>query len=72
MTRSIPFASLRTYLADQVELSGGVTAWARRHNFPKSVVSEVLSKKREMPDSIANSLGFVVHKIAIPMRGQNV
>lgn len=72
MTRSLPFANLRNYLADQVEMEGSISVWADRHGFPKSTVSEVLNDKRVMPESMANALGFAVQKIAIPMRGQNV
>lgn len=72
MTQALPFANLRNYLADQIEMEGSLSRWSDRHGFPKSTVSEVLSKKRDMPESMANALGFAVQKIAIPMRGQNV
>lgn len=72
MTQALPFANLRNYLADQIEMEGSLSRWSDRHGFQKSTVSEVLNQKREMPETMANALGFAVQKIAIPMRGQNV
>lgn len=38
---------------------GGQSRFARAHMIPESVVSMALSGKRDLPQSIANALGFV-------------
>lgn len=63
-----PVEEIRSRLADAVELAGGQSAWARNAGVPRSTVSEVLSHKRDMPESIINALGYVVRPMCVPAR----
>lgn len=48
-------AALRAACAGQ----GGQRGFSRRHLIPESTVSLVLSGGRDVPESVANALGFV-------------
>lgn len=66
-----PIATMRSILADAVEMAGGQNAWARKTGIPQSVVSETLNERREVSESIVNALGYVTQTVCIPMKGQN-
>ncbi|ANA14852.1 helix-turn-helix domain-containing protein [Acetobacter pomorum] len=59
---------MRNRLADAVELAGSQTAWARKAGVSRSIVSEVLSQKRDIPESIINALGYIVRPMCVPAR----
>lgn len=63
-----PVEEIRDRLADAVELAGSQSAWARKTGIPRSIVSEVLSQKRDIPESIINALGYIVRPMCIPAR----
>ena len=67
-----PVSEIRSRLADAVELAGGQSAWSRKTGVSRSVVSEVLSHKRDIPESIINALGYIVVPMCVPAkRGMN-
>lgn len=51
-------AEVRARLRAAVAIEGQ-GAFARRHGIPQSVVSEVGSERRPVPESIANALGLI-------------
>lgn len=63
-----PVDEIRNRLADAVELAGSQSAWARKAGIPRSIVSEVLSQKRDIPESIINALGYIVRPMCVPAR----
>ncbi|WP_238703921.1 helix-turn-helix domain-containing protein [Acetobacter pomorum] len=63
-----PVEEIRNRLADAVELAGSQTAWARKAGVSRSIVSEVLSQKRDIPESIINALGYIVRPMCVPAR----
>ena len=65
---AFPVSEIRERLAEAVDLAGGQSAWARKTGVPRSTVSEVLSQKRDMPESIINALGYIVMPMCVPAR----
>lgn len=63
-----PVEEIRSRLADAVGLAGSQSAWARKTGIPRSIVSEVLSQKRDIPESIINALGYIVRPMCVPAR----
>ena len=46
-------------LFEACQNAGGQGNFARQHGIPQSILSEVLSGKRDVPETIANALGYV-------------
>ncbi|MCC6105921.1 hypothetical protein [Acetobacter sp.] len=63
-----PVEEIRNRLADAVDLAGSQSAWARKTGISRSIVSEVLSQKRDIPESIINALGYIVRPMCVPAR----
>nr|WP_279184704.1 hypothetical protein [Acetobacter syzygii] len=63
-----PVEEIRSRLADAVDLAGGQSAWARKTGIHRTTVSEVLSQKRDIPESIINALGYIVRPMCVPAR----
>ncbi|MFT8367525.1 MAG: hypothetical protein ABF646_02110 [Acetobacter papayae] len=63
-----PIEEIRARLADAVQMAGSQSAWARKAGVPRTTVSEVLSHKRDIPESIINALGYIVRPMCLPAR----
>lgn len=57
--REPPMAKSSDVVADlRAACAGGAGKWAAAHGIAPSVVSEVLNERRDIPESIANALGY--------------
>lgn len=63
-----PIEEIRARLADAVQMEGSQSAWARKTGIHRTTVSEVLSRKRDIPESIINALGYIVRPMCVPAR----
>lgn len=50
---------LRAEQVRAVDVAGGQGAWAVRHGVERTVVSRAISGTRDVPESVANALGYV-------------
>ena len=75
MTRQIlgrPISSMKSVLADAVEMAGGQRAWCRKTGNNQADVSLALSGKKDpVPASIINYHGYDVQEVCVPVKGQN-
>lgn len=61
---------LRAELSRQCDMSGSQTAWARLRGVAVSQVSEAISGKRDLSESIINAMGFMRVVRYVPIRGK--
>lgn len=59
MPELVTAATVRKELERQIAAAGSAAEWARRHGLSHVPVSLVRNGHRAIPESIANSLGFV-------------
>jgi hypothetical protein len=63
-------AQLRAELSRACEMAGGQSAWARLRGVSVSQVSEALSGRRDLSESMVNALGYMRVTRFVPLRGK--
>jgi len=70
--KAIPLTAsdLRAELSHQCEKAGGQSAWARLRGVSASQVSEALSGRRDLSESMINALGYMRVTRYVPVRAR--
>lgn len=61
---------IKRELSRQCEKWGEKSALARRAGIPASLISDVISGRREVNEAIANALGYMVPAFFVPAKGE--
>lgn len=71
MKADLTLADVHGRLRTACREAGSQQAWAERHGFSASFVSDVLNGKRPMPDSVLVALGLVRVTVYRPLKSGN-